>query len=200
MFYIAHRVNTLDAIKVLSPKIAIEFDVRDSNGRLIVTHDPFKSGPFLEDFLLFCRDRFLIVNIKSSGIEPEVLRYLGEQQITEFFLLDCSPPMMKHLSDLGETRLAVRYSELEGIDTVLKWAGRAQWVWVDCFFSYILTQEIETLLHAKGFKICMVSPELQGRPNDIPILKKQIIENAIHVEAICTKSYFFGQWKLSKYS
>lgn len=195
MFYIAHRINTIEALKELPPCTAIEFDVRDSNGRLIVTHDPFKSGPFLEDFLLDCRGRFLIVNIKSSGIETEVLRFLQEQQLKDFFLLDCSTPMMKQLSDIGETRIAVRYSELEGLDTVLKWAGRAQWVWVDCFFSYILTQEIETLLHANGFKICIVSPELQQRPNEILQLKKHILENGIQIDAICTKSYFFGRWK-----
>ena len=195
MFYIAHRINTVEALNTLPPGTAIEFDVRDSNGRLIVTHDPFTSGPFLEDFLLKCRGRFLIVNIKSSGIEPEVLRFLQEQQLTEFFLLDCSPPMMRQISDTGETRLAVRYSELEGLDTVLKWAGRAQWVWIDCFSSYILTRETETLLHSKGFKLCIVSPELQGRPDDIPILKDLLSKPKIQIDAVCTKSYFFGRWK-----
>ena len=75
--YIAHRINTLEELKNTE---AIEFDVRDSNGICIVQHDPFKEGIpldiFLNEFLLTRvkgqgqgQGQFLIVNIKSEGIE-----------------------------------------------------------------------------------------------------------------------------------
>ena len=59
--YIAHRINTIKELVDLPEDRAIEFDVRDSNGRCIVQHDPFKEGLPLTIFLDMCgRHRFLI--------------------------------------------------------------------------------------------------------------------------------------------
>jgi hypothetical protein len=195
MRLIAHRINTLDELMGLDGNTPIEFDVRDSGGRILVTHDPFTEGDYFEDFAPKLRGRFCIVNIKSEGIEWKVLEILRENDVHDFFLLDCSVPMMNKLAQAGERRFAVRYSELESITSVLHWSGIAQWVWIDCFYTYIITEFIANQLRQAGFKLCLVSPELQGRPQDIPKYIEHLHKHNVRVDAICTKLHNFESWK-----
>ena len=195
MRLIAHRINTLEELDALDVNTPIEFDVRDSGGRILVTHDPFTTGDDFEDFAPKLRGRFCIVNIKSEGIEWKVLEILRAQDVHDFFLLDCSVPMMNKLEQAGERRFAVRFSEYESINSVLRWSGIAQWVWVDCFYTYILTEFITNQLRQAGFQICLVSPELQGRPNDIPKYINHLQSNNSMVDAVCTKIYNFDTWR-----
>jgi hypothetical protein len=120
------------------------------------------------------------VNIKSEGIEYEALRILKSHNIENFFLLDCSFPMIVKLSKLGERRLAVRVSEYEDIQTSLNMKQFVDWVWLDSFHSL---PSVETYIKLKesGFHICLVSPELQLRNEDVSHLKHI-------VEAVCTKT------------
>jgi hypothetical protein len=196
MMLIAHRINTIDELIQLPDDVPIEFDIRDRGEKIIVQHDPYKNGVCFEDFLPYLKNSFLIVNIKSEGIEYRVLELLKEYDITNFFLLDCSIPMIYKLSNMGEKRIAVRFSEFENLDSVLQWKDKVEWVWVDCFYSYILTKESEKILHENDFKICLVSPELQGRVEDINLYKNKLISENIKVDAVCTKYANFELWKL----
>ena len=97
---------------------------------------------------------------------------------------------MGNCFEKGETRCAVRVSEYEDINTVLNLMWKVQWVWVDCFTTFPLTRkQAETLQKKGGFKLCFVSPELQGRDNqkDITDFKKEIEMNGIRGDAVCTK-------------
>ena len=194
---IAHRINTLAQLEELPPHVAIEFDVRDSGGLLLVEHDPFvpvePSLP-LESFLEKVGERFLIVNIKSEGIEPRILTLLKEHSLERFFLLDCSFPMIVKLSNAGEKRIAVRYSEYESLETVFALQGKVSWVWIDCFTWFPLTKEEEQFLHVAGFNLCIVSPELQGQPEKIQTYKNMLATDNILVDAICTKYERFQEW------
>jgi hypothetical protein len=193
---IAHRINSIEELQDLENHVAIEFDIRDSNGKLFIEHDAFHStGLELQEFLRHVGKRFMIVNIKSEGIEWEVLRVLKEQSIEDFFLLDCSFPMLVKLSALGEKRLGIRFSEYESIETVYSMKGLVDWVWIDCFTRNPLTKEMETTLHTLGFKLCFVSPELQQQPEKIAMYTRYFQENIINIDAVCTKHYNFTQWK-----
>lgn len=192
---IAHRINTLEQLKELSETMPIEFDVRDSNGKCIVEHDPFKPGVPLDIFLDRCTKRFLIVNIKSEGIERSVLDMLKLRGIDTFFILDSTIPVLYKLALQGEHRFAVRLSEVEPLDFVIQWKDKAEWVWIDCFSKNILTKELEKKLHSLGFKICIVSPELQGRPSDINEFSKEYYDSEIKIDAICTKIAYMDIWR-----
>lgn len=50
-------------------------------------------------------------------------------------------------------------------------------------------------LKALGYKLCLVSPELEGRTENIEMYKKQIEDMEIEIDAVCTKSYNIEQWK-----
>ena len=194
MKLIAHRCNDPVVFSYESIK-AVEFDVRDSSGRLIVTHDPFTDGVLLSTYLTAANGRFLIVNVKSAGIEETVMDHLRlYAPASDYFFLDCTVPAMMGLVTRHIKQFAVRFSEVEPLESVMVWAGKAQWVWVDCFTQFVLTKEIEEQLHAAGFKICLVSPELQGRHLDIrPYIERCRLEN-IEVDAVCTKAWQFSHW------
>lgn len=198
MKLIAHRCNTA-AIFQPGTVDAIEFDVRDNDGQLIVSHDPYTIGARLEHFLRVGNGCFFIVNIKSAGIEADVLASLKDcAPNSEFFLLDCTVPAMVSLAKSGEKRFAVRYSEVEPLESVLVWEGKAEWVWVDCFTKYPLTKEVADLLQSKGFKLCLVSPELQGRPQEIEQYVESLRAQGIRPDAVCTKYTHFYKWKALK--
>lgn len=192
--FIAHRVNSSDYANSLSKEYGIEFDIRDSNGSIIVTHDPFTQGEEFEFFLSRISKRFLIVNIKSEGIEIKALELLKKYGFENFFLLDCSFPAIVKLSKIGEKRIALRFSEYENFTNVVDNKDKITWVWVDCFTYFPLTKKIEELIHAHGLKICIVSPELQGQPELISIYKKYINDKNILIDAICTKEYNISKW------
>ena len=179
MIVCKHRVNTLDPG---DSSLGIEFDVREGpGGTILVTHDPWTSGPELSAFLAAHRHTFYIVNIKCEGIEYEVLRLLKDANIENFFLLDCSFPMIHKLSLKGETRLALRFSEYEEFRRM---QGRAQWVWIDVFSRVPLGPKDCDELHALGYKLCLVSPELQQQPEKLETYK-QLLEGQL--DMVCTK-------------
>ena len=179
MIVCKHRINTLEPG---DSSLGIEFDVREGpGGTILVTHDPWTSGPELATFLAAHRHTFYIVNIKCEGIEYEVLRLLKDANIENFFLLDCSFPMIHKLSLKGETRLALRFSEYEEFRRM---QGRAQWVWVDVFSRIPLGPKDCDELHALVYKLCLVSPELQQQPEKLEAYK-QLLEG--HLDMVCTK-------------
>jgi len=196
--FIAHRVNQLDdtiAAEVFGAADGIEFDIRDTGGEIVVQHDPFLTGQRFTDFLKFCpSNKFYIVNVKAEGIEQRAIADLEAHGITQFFLLDCSIPMMVRLGKLGERRLAVRFSEYESLATVEAMAPFVSWVWVDVFTQLPLTSFVETFLRHRGLKLCLVSPELQGQQEKVVEYETLLAKRGVTIDAICSKLYNRGLW------
>jgi hypothetical protein len=194
--FISHRINFLDrhiSEKIFQLADGIEFDIRDSGNDLIVQHDPFSSGQPFTEFLTFCPpNKFYIVNVKSEGIEHMVLSALEKYGISNFFLLDCSIPMMIRLGKSGEKRLAVRFSEYESLATVETMAPFVSWVWVDVFTRLPLTRMVEETIRGLGLKICLVSPELQGQQDKLLPYKDTL--GQIQLDAVCSKEYNHDLW------
>jgi hypothetical protein len=194
---ISHRINRLECAEDFPADAdGIEFDVRDCGNRLLVQHDAFQAdGQAFEEFLAYCpADKFYIVNVKAEGIEARILGLLAQYNITNFFLLDCSVPAMMKLARAGCRRLAVRFSEVESIETVAAMRNYVDWVWVDVFSCFPLTKEIMDLLRQFNLRTCLVSPELQGQPDRIAEYIKQMATNGLKVDAICAKQYMHPKW------
>jgi hypothetical protein len=193
--YIAHRINSLDELRKLPHKLGLEFDIRDShNGNLRIVHDPFIDGEDFKRFISGYQHKTLIINVKSERIELKVLEYLQKFNITDYFFLDSSVPMMYLLSKQGITKQAVRFSEIEPIELALAMKGKADWVWVDCFTKLPIDNSSYQILKNEGFKLCLVSPELQGRPQDIKPYKEYLQSEGIVFDAICTKLHNIEIW------
>lgn len=197
MEFIAHRINKLEELEKLSEKYGVEIDLRDNvDGRIYINHDPFILGENFEEYLKKYRHGTMILNIKSERIELKILELLKKYNLKEYFFLDSSFPMIKLLSDRGEKNIALRYSEYEGFDTLEKMQGKIDWVWVDCFTKLPIDNEIYRKIKNMGYKLCLVSPELQGQPEKIELYAKQIKDEKIEFDAICTKEYNVEKWKI----
>ena len=189
MEYIAHRINTVEELKKTPKEYGVELDLRDFGDRLILQHDPFTDGEDFEEYLKYYNHGTMILNIKSERIEHRVLELIKKYNIQKYFFLDSSFPMIYLLSKDGEKDIALRFSEFEGLDTILNMKDKVDWIWVDCFTRLALTNLEANLLKQAKFKLCLVSPELQGYDPEceIPKMWNILVERNIFIDAICTK-------------
>jgi hypothetical protein len=190
MIRVAHRRNTRAELSATPVELGVEIDVRSHGDELILQHDPFVGGERLEDWLAAYRHRLLILNTKEEGLEQRLLALMASAGVRDFFFLDQSFPFLLKTARAGERRCAVRVSELESIDTALALAGLVEWVWVDCFTRFPLSGEEARLLQSKQFRLCLVSPELQGRrdPSEITELRARLEREGITPDAVCSKT------------
>ncbi|SDA10179.1 hypothetical protein SAMN02910447_00077 [Ruminococcus sp. YE71] len=196
MRYICHRINESSALKDISEELGAEIDLRDDlNGRIYLEHDPFKGGEDLEEYLRSYHHGLLILNIKSERIEWKALELVKKAGVKDYFFLDSTFPMIALLAQNGISDIALRFSEYEGIDTIRNMAGKVRWIWADCFTKCALTAENFAEFKKLGYNVCIVSPELQGRPEDIESDAKYLQEQNIIPDAICTKSYNIPIWQ-----
>ena len=189
MEYIAHRRNSITELNATPERYGVEVDIRSSGNKLIISHDPFIAGESFEEWLEAFKHGTLILNVKEEGLEERLIHLMDRAAIENYFFLDQSFPYLIKYSKMGVHRCAVRVSEFESINTALTLAGKVDWVWVDCFTQFPLTQDDAKRLHEAGFKLCLVSPELQGRDAQIAIAQTvQILNDRnIQAQAVCTK-------------
>jgi hypothetical protein len=187
MEFIAHRINTIEKLKQIPKEYGVELDLRDYRDRFI-------DGEDFEEYLKHYNNGTMILNIKSERIEYKVLELIRKYNIQNYFFLDSSFPMVYQLSKLGVKNIALRFSEFETIDTILNLKGKIEWVWVDCFTTLPINNENFKVLKENGFKLCLVSPELQGQNEKIEDYKKYLNNNEIFFDAICTKFYNIFRW------
>lgn len=189
MKVILHRRNTLSELLATDSKYGVEVDIRSDGHRLIIHHDPFIAGEAFDEWVNAYRHGTLILNVKEEGLESCLIALMQSKGITDYFFLDQSFPFLVKWSRSGEHRCAVRVSEFESIETALTLAGKVDWVWVDCFTHFPLGEQDARRLKEAGFKICLVSPELQGRDAsvEIPQLASLLKDRNITADAVCTK-------------
>lgn len=189
MILVRHRRNTAEDLRATPVEYGIELDLRSQGERLIVHHDAFVDGEDFERWLDDYRHRLLILNVKEEGLELRLIALMRERGIEDWFFLDQSFPFLIRTARMGESRCAVRVSEFESIDTALTLAGQVDWVWVDCFTRFPLDRAQADRLRGAGFKLCLVSPELQGREaaTEIPALRALLAREGIVADAVCTK-------------
>ena len=198
--FVKHRINTLLELDGVNERYGVEIDVRYHENDLILHHDPFKhhlSNPCtLDEFLsVFEKKGLLIINIKTEGIEEQCINLLRKYNIQNWFFLDLSMPYFIKYSNraknnptpyFSKKNLAVRFSDFEPIEYALSFEGKADWVWVDTFKEFPLSNEVYKKIKAAKMKICIVSPELQNHNEQ---MQQKINSEISHfeIDAICTK-------------
>jgi hypothetical protein len=189
MHKILHRVNTKDALLKAPKEFGVEVDIRTRGNQLIMHHDPFHDGEDFENWLEVYQHGILILNVKEEGLEERLIKIMQLKGIKDYFFLDQSFPFLVKWAKAGERRCAVRVSEFESIESALTLAGKVDWVWLDYFTHFPLTHKDFQRLKEAGFKLCIVSPELQGHDAEyeIPLLANLLKELNIAAEAVCTK-------------
>ena len=191
---ILHRVNTINYLKIVPKEYGVEVDIRSFNKKVITSHEPLLNGVEFEEWISFYNHDFLILNVKEEGLEKYLLDILKKHKIKNFFLLDQSFPYLLKTIKSGEKRCAIRVSEFESIDSAYNLAGMIEWVWIDYFNQFPLNYDDFIGLKKLGYKICIVSPEIQGKETrEIYILKNFLVKNKIFPDAVCTKE--IDMWK-----
>ena len=124
--------------------------------------------------------------MRICWLEKEVLKYsLGDVTKSKKVL---GWRTTTNLND-GIKNCAVRLSEYESIYTVLKLSGKVDWVWIDFFSRFPLNSNDINLLKREKFKLCLVSPELQGysAEKEIPKIINILGEDINKIDAVCSK-------------
>ena len=188
MLKVIHRVNDPAQLQNLPKNFGVEMDLHAYGDRLVVHHDAFKLGFDFSEWLDNFHHALVILNIKEEGIEQRVVDEMAERKLKNFFMLDLSFPALVKMIRKGESRCAVRVSKYESIYSALSLSGQAEWVWLDIFDGFPLDKGAYKKLQVAGFKICLVSPELQGSD----VLRIKEVRNSmdsmkIKVDAVCTK-------------
>jgi hypothetical protein len=192
MQWIQHRANRIEALSSLHPSWGCEIDLRSSvrePGAIHLSHDPWSEGPSFSDWLTEHRRLGLsgpvILNTKEDGLESRALELVRRFEVPDFFFLDTTVPTLVRWC-LREKLdcFAVRVSRHEPIESVAAFRGRARWAWLDCFDGEPLPVELLPTLR-EHFKLCLVSPELQGFP--LASHQARFLELARGCDAICTK-------------
>ena len=165
MIEIIHRVNHNDQLNKIPNKYGVEIDIRSSNNKLVLGHDIHEENEDFSKYINSYQHKFLVANIKESGIEEQVMHELNDKNISNFFLLDVEFPfILKNFNQFGNN-LSLRFSKYEGIDTIENFIGKVKWVWIDTYDDFDLDSNKAALL--QNFNLCLVSPSRWGYENKI---------------------------------
>jgi len=214
MRIVQHRINDVNELRAIEPDIGCEIDIRSDIEGLYLMHDPpyYSDNSFnrvsLEEWLGKFNDRgLLILNVKEEGLHQEIKRLIKKYRVSEYFILDESfPYIYKNYSKYG-LEYAIRVSEFESVNTVIKFNSYLQehskiscWCWIDTFTLEPLPVREYKRLTDLGIKICIVSPELQmerfslqEKYEKLSFFKNFFKENKISIDAVCTK--FVDDWR-----
>ena len=176
MIILAHRGywkklserNTEEALKKAFVKgYGIESDIRDYDGKLVISHDPANKNcmpaeELFKELAKYNNKLCFAINIKADGLGEELSKLLKKNNITNYFCFDMSVPQMIYYCE-NNFNVFARQSEYESEPLLLY--KESQGVWIDAFYddSWI-TEELISKHIKNGKKICLVSPELHSFP------------------------------------
>ena len=166
MWILPEEKNTLNAIqKAFVNGLGIETDLRDYNGKLVISHDVANdTSPLAEEMFKMYRDLGLNVqlalNVKADGIQKMLGELLEHYQIKNYFLFDMSVPELV----VNDARGLYYYTRNSDIESDCVMYQRASGVWVDYFYDDLWLNEQVLAKHInQKKKVCIVSPELHGK-------------------------------------
>ena len=188
MLIIHHRRNTKKLLDKTNYNYGLEIDIRSFKNDLVLSHDPYINGESFDEWLKYYNHKFLVLNIKEEGLEEKIFSLMHKYNIKDFFVLDQSFPFLIKTINQGESRVSIRLSEYESINTLLNLSEKVDWVWVDYFTKFPLDKSQYEILKKGRFRICIVSPELQGFPSEELLRLKNFLKYSnIIIDAVCTK-------------
>ena len=195
MKIICHRLNSSSLLNGVKKDYGAEIDIRYHKNELVLHHDPFHSDE-AESFFSFLTnydlEGTLILNLKTEGIEDKCISLMSKFNVKSWFFLDMSQPyLVRYANNLDlykikNENLAIRYSDFEPIEYALSFKNKVSWVWIDRFKENCLNDNSFKLLKDSNFKICLVSPELQGDSID-SVNEYRSYVKGYGIDAVCTK-------------
>jgi hypothetical protein len=150
-------------IRGLQNGFGVETDVRDHDGKLVISHDPPNSSqPAFADVLRAKRELGggpLAINIKADGLQRMLGDAVAQFEITDYFVFDMSIPDALGYLKAG-IPLFTRQSEYEPEPALY---AAASGVWLDCFVTEWFDEAVLAGHLSADKRVCIVSPELHNR-------------------------------------
>lgn len=194
MEIIIHRINTIESLKNIPHNYGVEIDVRSYGNDLILNHDAYQNGDSLDSFLENYNHGTLVLNIKESGIENDVLNKVINHNIKSYFFLDVENPYLFYCLRNKLNHCALRSSYYEPINSLDNYRPIFNWLWLDSInFHYYTKEQIDLL---NKFKICFVCPERWGKSHEIEIYKDYFLKNNIKISSVMTSVDCVENWVL----
>jgi len=195
MDYIIHRVNSLEKLSKLSKDYGAEIDVLYDSKRLLLKHSPYdrpENVTTLEDFLKVYDKQKLIINVKTSGIEENIIE-LTKKYTDNFLLLDVEFPfIVKNYKKYGQY-LMLRISKFEKINNLDHFNKYIEWVWLDTYEKFKFNDGYKDKLNA--FKICLVSIERWLEEYETVSFIEEIKDLNLNIHAILTDTTTIKKWE-----
>lgn len=176
-----------------------ETDIRDIQGKLVISHDMPQGNEITFEELLQIMDGRnlpLALNIKADGMANEILRLLKQYNHTNYFTFDMSIPDMV-------VQLKTELTVFTGLSDILSPAvllDQAEGIWLDCFNSDWYDSKLVDTYLEMGKSVCIVSADLHKRD-----VKEQwsIIKQCKYLDSdslmLCTdypetaREFFYGE-------
>lgn len=170
MKILCHRGLWLDKVEQNSAQalalsinhgFGVETDIRDLNGRIVISHDPpcgegqLRLDDILSDFQ--STGLVLALNVKADGLSPRMASIEALNNV-DWFAFDMSGPETLRFSSAG-LPFFTRHSDIE--NPILY--AQAQGVWLDSFGGEWYSESTVISHLQAGKRVCIVSPELHGR-------------------------------------
>ena len=151
-------------VRALDQGYGIETDIRDKEGKLVISHDmPIGEQLYLEELFSYYHNNncesCLALNIKSDGLAEELMSLITRFDIRNYFVFDMSVPDTLHYIKM-QMNVYVRHSEVE-VEPVLY--DKTSGVWLDMFYDDWVTNKILNSHVSNNKGLCLVSPELHRR-------------------------------------
>ena len=162
------EMNTEAAFrKALENGFGIETDIRDLDGKIVISHDPPISGQHqtlvFEDFVNICGEYDptlpIALNVKSDGLQRSLQQSIGKSSLNNFVLFDMSIPDLVQAYN-ADLPFLTRCSELEKSFELVAFA---KGIWVDELTQPWLNDNAWHDLAQYGKALYFVSPELHNR-------------------------------------
>lgn len=176
MQILAHRGYWNDRIERNSPfalrnalekGYGFESDVRDYMGHMVISHNIADSSSQNAEevfkWLAKYDDRYCFaINIKADGLKELLKECIEKYNIKNYFLFDMSVPQMIEYAEIN-LRFFTRQSEYEVSPVMYK---QSAGIWIDGFHTLDwITEELLKEHISNGKEVCLVSPDLHGRPD-----------------------------------
>jgi len=194
MEIIIHRINKIRDLKKIPKTYGTEIDIRSNGSKLILNHEAKTNGDNFENYLDNYKNGTLILNIKESGIENEVLKKVKTyKHIKSFFLLDVETPYLFECLKNNNKYCALRTSHYEPLSSLKKFNKIYNWLWVDTIKKVNFSKKSEKKF-LSNFKVCLVCPERWGKANEINYYKKYFKKENIKIHAVMTSLKYVKTW------
>jgi glycerophosphoryl diester phosphodiesterase len=143
-----------------------ETDVRDFNGRLVISHDiatgteiGFEKFMGLANLHTHSEPLTLALNVKADGLASLIGRAIKDYKNLDCFVFDMSVPDMRDYLNKG----IPAFTRMSEVEQQPAWLDRCEGVWLDGFESeWFANSLIHDLLSIQK-RVCIVSPELHRR-------------------------------------